>query len=347
MRAVVVAAPDDLQIINIGEPSASAAQALVRIHEVGICGTDLKILSGGVPVGYPRVLGHELVGEVVEPGERGLFTSGARVLIDPSVSCGHCRWCRNDDAHLCAEGGLMGRDIDGGLAEYVAVEERQLLALPDGIPWNHGPLLQILGTCVHGQTRISTSASDIALVVGLGVSGLLQLQLLRARGVGTVIGVTRSPEKLRLAQQLGATAVATPDQAATLVDEVTHGRGVDLVVESSGALAGLRTAVESTRVGGTVLLFGTLNATSGDFPYYLLYYKELRLISSRAARWRDYAAAIEHVANGRVDVAPLLTQQFSLDRASDAMDTFRDGQGVLKVTVRVPADGEIQQGDAP
>lgn len=335
MRAALLTAPEEFSVTDVAEPSPRRGDALVRVREVGICGSDIKYLSGKVPVSYPRVLGHEVVGDVVEPGERSLLPAGTRVLIDPSVSCGHCPWCRNDEAHLCPEGGLMGRDLDGGLAQYVAVDELQLHELPPDIPWQHGPLLQILGTCVHGQTLVSAEPGDTALVVGLGVSGLLHVQLLRARGVGTVMGVTRSPEKLRLAEQLGATAVAPPDEADALIRDATGGRGVDLVVESSGALAGLRTAVSAARLGGTVLMFGSLDASEGEFPYYQLYLKELSLISSRAARWRDYAAAIDHVSSRRVDVAPLLSQRFDLEEAAEALAAFRSTPGVLKVTTQV------------
>jgi L-iditol 2-dehydrogenase len=338
MRAAVVEGPETLRVTDVDDPTPSAGEAVVRVHEGGICGTDLKILSGAVPVPYPLILGHEIIGEVVEPGRRGLFPAGARVLVDPMISCGHCRWCRADETHLCPNGGLMGRDVHGGLAEYVAVDELQLLAVPDHIPFEHGPLLQILGTCVHGQTMVDAGPGQVALVVGLGISGLLHTQVLRARGVETVIGTTRSPEKLELARQLGATATAPPDEVQELVDELTDGRGADLVVESSGSLPGLRTAVEAARVGGTVFMFGTLSDTGGDFPWYLLYYKELALVSSRAARWRDYAAAIDYVAQGRVEVAPLLTRRFSLEDTNEALRVFRE-EPVLKVTARVDSDG--------
>ncbi|MPZ86864.1 MAG: alcohol dehydrogenase catalytic domain-containing protein [Nitriliruptorales bacterium] len=337
MKAVVLSGPGEARLADIDEPSDDG-RAVVRVHEVGICGTDLKILSGSVPVRYPRVLGHEIVGEVIQPGHRSLFATGTRVLIDPSVACGHCERCRDDQAHLCRLGGLLGRDLDGGFAESVAVDELQLHALPDDVPWRHGPLLQILGTCVHGQSRIQTGPGDTAVVVGLGVSGLLQVQLLRARGVRTVIGVTRSGEKLQLAKQLGATAVAQPDEAAEVVSDLTQGEGVGLVVEASGVLAGMRTAVGLARPGATLLLFGTLSESAGEFPYYLLYLKELALISSRGARPRDYAGAIDLVRDGAIQLDPLLSERFLLDDANQAFARFRDGSGVLKVTMRVGAE---------
>lgn len=334
MKAVVLAGPGDVRIADIPPPQADG-RALVAVREVGICGTDMKIVSGAVEVPYPRVLGHEMVGEVVEPGSHGMFRRGDRVLVDPSVSCGWCARCRRDEAHLCGQGGLMGRDLDGVFAELVAVDEHQMLPLPAGFPFAQGPLLQILGTCVHGQSLVQADPGQVAVVNGLGVSGLLHVQLLRARGVDTVIGVTRSDSKLKLAQELGATAVATPDQAAALVDEITGGEGADLLVESSGTLAGLRTVVQLARPGATLLLFGTISETNGDFPYYLLYYKELSLLNSRGALPRDYAAAIDYVAAKRVRLEPLLSRQFPLTQAVTAMEACDAADGVLKVTMHV------------
>lgn len=306
---------------------------MVAVREVGICGTDMKIISGNVPVSYPRVLGHEMVGEVVEPGEGGLFRAGDRVLVDPAVSCGYCPRCRRGEAHLCANGGLMGRDLDGLFTELVAVHERQLLRLPADLPWEQGPLLQILGTCAHGQSLVRADPGQTAVVVGLGVSGLLHVQLLRARGVDAVIGVTRSAEKLRLAGELGATLTVMPQDAWAAVQDVTGGEGADLVVECSGVLPGLRTAVELARPAGTVLLFGTLSETGGEFPYYLLYHKELDLVSSRGALPRDYIAAIDHVDRGRVRLGRLLSRRFPLDEVATAVAASQEDAGVLKVTM--------------
>jgi len=336
MRAAVVTGAGRIEVRGIPVPELGDGFR-VKVREVGICGTDLKILKGDVPVAYPRVLGHEMVGEVVEAPEGATFAPGDRVLVDPSVACGLCARCRRDDAHLCDRGGLMGRDRDGLFAEQVVVPESQLHRIPDGIPWEHGPLLQILGTCVHGQSLVQADPGQVAVVIGLGVSGLMQVQLLKARGVDVVIGVTRSDEKLRLAAQLGADITAKPDEVAAIVKDLTGGEGADLIVESSGALSALAQSVELVRPGGTILVFGIVSATSGDFPYYQLYLKEISVVNSRAALPRDYVAAIDLVAKGRVDVAPILSQRFALDQVEEAMCAFRDTPGMLKVTMHVDA----------
>ena len=121
----------------------------------GICGTDLGIVAGRFPVTPPRVLGHEVVARVVAPGPRGLFTAGQRVLVNPSIACGHCTTCRRGLAHLCPHGGLMGREEDGGLRAAPRGRGAPLLDVPEDITPESAALLQVLGTCVHAQRDVA------------------------------------------------------------------------------------------------------------------------------------------------------------------------------------------------
>jgi threonine dehydrogenase-like Zn-dependent dehydrogenase len=320
-------------VTAVADPDPSD-RALIALEQVGVCGTDVKILTGGIPVRYPRILGHELVGSVLRPSARGLVPEGTRVLVDPTITCGHCDLCRRDRAALCRNGALMGRDVDGGFADYVAVDEGQLHPIPDTIGPQDAALLQVLGTCVHGQTLVEVFPGQTALVVGLGVSGLLHVQLLRARGVREIIGVTRSEEKRRLAKRLGASALAHPDQAAQVVAEVTGGHGPDLVVESAGTVATLAQAIELAGIAATVLVFGTITETEGRLPFYQLYYKELTVVNARSAQPRDYARAVQLAGDAMLDLAPLLSATYPLEQAAEAFDAFRTGD-LLKVTLEV------------
>lgn len=332
MRAVLVTRPGGIEVREVPAP-IDDGRALVQVEVAGICGTDVKIVSGGIPVSYPRVLGHEIVGRVVRGGSQGLVEAGSRVLLDPSVACGHCRACRSDFPHLCPNGALMGRDVDGGLAELVAVDELQLLPLPEHLSAQEVALLQVLGTCVHAQTMVEVFPGQTAAIVGLGVSGLLHLQLLRARGVDRVIGISRSQAKLDLAEKLGAVAVATPDRAEEVVEKLTHGWRADLVVEAVGKVETLAQSVRLTAAGGTVLVFGTITATgAGGFPFYQLYHRELTLVNPRAARFRDYAKGVDLAAAGMVQLEPLWSRSFPIDEASAAFEALQAESGDLKVT---------------
>ena len=219
MRAVRVVAPGELDVADVAEPE-TPGEALIRVRRVGICGTDVKVLSGGIPVDYPRVMGHEMVGEIVSPGRLGLVAPGQRVLIDPAIACGHCDLCWETRPHLCLNGGLLGRDIDGVFAEYVSAPESQVLPIPDSISDTAAGVLQVLGTCVHAQRAVSVFPGDVVAIVGLGVAGQLFTQLLRARGA-KVVGITRSEWKRELAAKHGASWVAAPDEAADVVAEAS------------------------------------------------------------------------------------------------------------------------------
>ena len=331
MRAAVVEAPRTVAVRETAEP-VPGGRALVAVRHAGLCGTDLKIFSGAIPVALPRVLGHELVGTVAEPGRSGLVERGTRVLVDPSLSCGHCALCRADRGHLCRDGALLGRDLDGGFADLLAVDEGQLHVLPDHVGDREAPVLQVLGTCVHAQTLIDAFPGQVAAVVGLGVSGLLHVQLLRARGVTTVIGIGRSAAKLDLARRLGAVAV-TPAEAPEAVGDLGRGRGVDIAVESVGSVEALRAAIDLAGMGATVLAFGIITGGAESLPYYDLYFKELDVRSARAARPRDYDRAIDLVATGAVEVAPLVTSTFPLAEVAAAMDACEHDRAALKVTL--------------
>ena len=282
-------------------------------------------MDGSTPVDYPRVLGHELVGTVVAAESGGKSATGTRVLVNPGIHCGCCHLCDKDRAHLCHRGGLLGRDFDGVFAESLAVDDRYLLPVPDRIAPDGAGLLQVLGTVFHAQQTVKVSPDAVAVVIGLGVSGLLHLQLLLRRGVSSVIGVTRSRWKLELARELGASSVATPEEAAQVVAEVSQGRGADLVVEAVGKEATVVQAIELCGSGGDVIVFGTVTEAGGRMPYYQLYFKEITLHNPRAARPSDYQAAIDLAAEGSIELAPLVTARYPLEEAEAAFAAARSG----------------------
>ena len=334
MKAAVTTEPGTVEVLEVASPYPNG-NALVALERMGLCGTDVKVLQGTVPVARPRVLGHELVGRVVEAGPRNLVSVGTRVLVNPSLACEQCRECRRGLPSVCSNGALLGRDIDGGFAELVAIDERQLHAVPEELSLEEASSLQVMGTCVHAQHSFDVFPGQTAVVVGLGVSGFLMLQLLRARGIERVVGVTRAPWKQELARDLGAVAVATPDEAEAIVAGVTDGHGADIVVEAVGTPATLGQAITLAGIGATVCLFGTITATSAEsLPFYQLYYKELTLRNPRAANPSDYDEAIALAASGAVQLRPLWTHGFALDEVAKAFEALSDPTA-LKVTLEV------------
>lgn len=343
MLAVQVTAPGQVRVVEAADPDA-VGQALVRVHHAGICGTDLEIMRGGIPVDYPRIMGHEMVGEVVRPGPAGITVPGQRVLVDPAVSCGHCRPCRAGRSNLCVQGGLAGRDVDGFFATYVAAPETRLLVVPDSVSETASGLLQVLGTCVHALRAVSVVPGDVAVVIGLGVSGLLLAQLLAARGA-RVIGVSRTSWKRELAARLGAAGSAPPEEAESVIRALSRGQGADVVVEAVGTEATLGQAIELAGPGAEVVMFGTIPQGGGHgsgagegaglgLPYYQMYLKELELHFPRAALAVDYQRGIELVESDVLQVEPLVTHRLGLAEAERAFRVMQ-GPSALKVLLDI------------
>jgi L-iditol 2-dehydrogenase len=317
MKAMVLRAPSDLALDDVALPPVPSGHVLVRITHSGLCGTDLKIYKGAIPAQYPLIMGHEMVGELV---------GGERVIIDPVLYCGTCFHCRMGQNNLCAAGGLIGRETNGGFAEYAAVPASQVFRLPDSLDMRIAPLIQVATTCLHAQRLGSVSLGESVAVLGLGVSGQLHVQLAKARGASKVIGISRSRFKNQLAQELGADVVieSGPSAVAKVLD-ATDGRGADVVIECTGVMTSIADAIRMARFGGRILMFGITSASSGELPFYDLYFKELTLINNRAATAQDFPVMIDLVARGVVRLEPLVTHRMALDELGAALGMVEDG----------------------
>src|SRR6266702_212742 len=305
MLAAVIERPGAVTVRQVPVPQAGGL-ALVRVGVAGICGTDRKLAAGAFPV-----------------------------AVNPAAFCGLCRECRRDLPQLCGRGGLLGRDLDGCFAEYVAVPETLLHPLPAEVTADQAALIQVLSTCVHAQSGLAVSPDCSAAVIGLGASGLLHLQLLRARGVRAVVGVTRAAWKHDLALACGACLVVAPDDAAAAVAEVTGGHGADIAIESAGTAATLAQAIRLAGPGATVIAVGAVRTADG-LPAYAGYLNELTVRWPRASRPRDFDTAIRLCADGRLDLAPLVTGRFPLPEAARALAASADPEQ-LKVVLDVAA----------
>jgi L-iditol 2-dehydrogenase len=334
MKAMVLRAPNDVALEAVPEPKPGHDQVLVRVSHSGICGTDLKIFHGAIPVRYPRIMGHEMVGVLVEGGDDRI-RNGQRVIVDPCLYCGVCHACRAGRTSLCPNGGLVGRDSNGGFAEYLIGPRSHIFALPDAIDSRMAPLIQVLTTCLHGQRRLNIFPGQSVVVMGLGVGGQLHVQLAKARGAHPVIGITRSPWKRRLAEQLGAdiTLPGGPDALQRVLD-ATGGHGADVVIESTGMVPRIADAISMAALGGTLLLFGIVT-TDGALPLYQLYFKELTIVNGRAAKGEDFPACMDLVAQGAVKLEPLVTHLLPLAELETAIQLVgSDAEDRMKIILQ-------------
>lgn len=332
MRAVVLEAPGQLAVRDVAPPEDDSL-VTVRVEQVGVCGTDRKVVESPVVRDLPRIIGHELVGRV-EAGVGAGMPVGQRVLVDPSTWCGRCRTCRLGLVHLCPSGGLMGRDVDGGLGELVAVPAERLHEVPAAVGADDAALLQVLGTCVHATRDVHPLPAETAVVVGLGVSGLLLVQLLAARGA-TVVGVGRSEAKRALAASLGASVTCTPQDAPETVAATSGREGASVVVEAVGSAETVSLGVALAGAGATLVVFGIPAGAMHEVPLAAMYKKELRTLHPRAALGADYDDAIALMAAGRVRGAPIVSDRAPLEEAPAMFATWPAHPGRLKVVFDV------------
>ena len=332
MKALVLRRAGELAVADVENPEPRHDEVLVRVRNSGICGTDLKIFTGAVPVAYPLIMGHEMAGEVVSGGD-GRVAPGQRVLVDPVLFCGACLDCRAGRTNLCPNGGIIGREVNGGFADFVVAPETHVYPLPDAIDTRSAPAIQVLTTCLHAQRRGGVSPGQSVAVVGLGVSGQLHVQLAKARGAATVIGLSRSAWKRGIASQLGADLTGSSgDEAVRAVRDATGGHGADVVIECTGHMKALADAIAMVRPGGTILLFGIYTDREAALPFYQLYFKEPTIVSARAATGEDFPESIDLVACGAVSLSPLITQTVPLTQLRDALAMLEgDVDGRMKI----------------
>jgi L-iditol 2-dehydrogenase len=252
-------------------------------------------------------MGHEMIG-VVEGGEDATLKKGTRVVVDPAVGCGMCLNCREGRMNLCPNGSLVGRDTNGGFADYLVAPRTHVYPLPDSIENNVAALIQVATTCMHGQHRMDVFPGQSVAVIGLGVAGQIHVELAKVWGAHPVIGITRSAYKRNLAEQLGADiTLSSGPESVRAVKEATGGQGADIVIECTGVPSALADAINMVRLGGTILLFGITSATQMNLPFYQLYFKELKIVNTRAAIGEDFPPTIDLVARGALNLKPLVT----------------------------------------
>lgn len=333
MKAMVLNGPSELALEDVATPKPAAGQVLIRVTHSGICGTDYKIYTGAIPVRYPRIMGHEMIGEVVE-ASGGDLRPGQRVIIDPELYCGACFHCRIGQTHLCPKGQLLGRDSNGGFAEFLTAPASHVFALPDAIDNQVAPLIQVLTTCLHAERLTPIFPGESVAVLGLGVTGQLHAQIAKARGASPVIGVTRSADKRELAQKLGADMTFPGgEEAIQKVRDATGGRGADVVIDTTGMLPVVADAIQMVRFGGRVLLFGIITAKEGALPFYNLYFKEIQVINARVAKSEDYPACIDLVQRGLVKLRPLISNVLPLGELKQAIGMLGSDGGSQRMKI--------------
>jgi (R,R)-butanediol dehydrogenase/meso-butanediol dehydrogenase/diacetyl reductase len=334
MRAGVYRGPETIQVEDWPVPQLASGEVLVKVRYAGICGSDILIRRGKHPrVVPPRVLGHEIFGAVAESNAPAgaALKPGTRVAVYPLISCGQCAPCREGASHVCETLGLIGIDVDGGIAEYVKAQPDQLMAVPDSVSDEQAALVEPLSVAVHAVRRSGFRPGDTALVTGAGPIGNLIAQVLRASGARAIVVSEVKDFRRELAARLGFRVVnPAQEPLREKVQSATGGPFVDRVFEATGGASAYRDAVQTCRVRGEIILVG-LPKIPPEVDVLNLVFKEIRTTGVRVYERRDYQVAIALLERRAIDVAPLITDQLPLEDAERGFQKMQEADTSLKI----------------
>ena len=314
MKAIVIHAPEEISIREVPHPERRENEVLIRVRGMGICGSDIGAYRGTNPlVTYPRIIGHEIAGEVLEaPRGETEMMPGDRVVIEPYVYCGRCYPCLNGRTNCCENLTVCGVHIDGGMAEFCVHPRHLVHKVPADVPWKLLAMVEPLTISVHAVKRARLAKGEHLVVTGSGPIGLMAAQY--ALSIGAVpIVVDPIDERLAFARSLGIPHGVNPvkENAVQRIREITRGRMAEAVIEASGSDAAIRSSVDYAAYSGRISLVGWPKGEV-SLPTALFTKKELDVLGSRNSL-RVFAECIDLIAGNRIDVASLVTRTVSFE----------------------------------
>lgn len=329
--------PGQVDIVEVDPPCPEEGEVLVRVQCAGICRTDIHILHGLFPKLRPPVtMGHEFCGTVAETG-LGVkeWRVGDRVTVESAADfCRKCKYCRSGETQRCKRRLAFGYARDGAFATFVAARQDALHRLPDHVSFQEGALCEPLACATHAvMERSSLDAGMTALVTGPGPIGLLVLQVAKAMGATVIItGTERDEERLESASKLGADYWVRTDQSETgsFVHNITQGEGVDVAYECAGSVRALEDCMQCVRKGGEIVQVGLFGGRQ-ELNYDDLTFREIQIKGAFTHNRGSWEKAIDLLGDRRVDLRPLISGEFPLNRWEEAFGLFEKGIGVKYV----------------
>lgn len=327
MKAVRLYAPGDLRVEEVDVPEVGDNQVLVRVRAVGVCGSDPgRVMKKGT-YSYPTTIGHEFSGEVARLGNRvKSYQVGDRVTVIPLIPCGQCDYCRVSKFNLCDDYSYYGSRTDGAMAEYVVVEESNLLKLPDAVDFESGACTDPIAIALHALRQAKVEAGNSIAVLGVGPIGLFAVQWAKIMGAKEIFAVDIFEEKLKVAKEVGADVVVNAREMdpVAFIMEKTQGCGVDRVIEIAGSKI---TQEQSLRMVGKegVVAFCGISYDDLTIPVKTLdglLRKEIHIVGAWNSGFaplpvHEWKLSLTFVAKGQIRCQPIISHRFTLDEAPE------------------------------
>lgn len=330
MKALRVEGPGEMAVVDLPRPELEPEQVRVRVHQVGVCGTDISLIAGKLPFArFPIVPGHELAGEVIESGVQSEFPVGTRVTANPLQHCGRCAACRSGNIQYCEEVAVLGVvNRNGAFAEEVVLDDAMVRELPEGLSYEEGAMIEPVVIAERTVRRAGVGPGDAVAVLGAGNIGLVLVQVARIMGADRVMVTDLLEYRLEIARRLGV------DLALNVAehDPVQAGRerfgGFDAVIDGVGNAESIAQSIELCNRGGRIVVYGVPPQGELAVPLLEAFRKDLTLHTSRLYP-RSFDAGLELLQEGRLDLEALITTRVGLDGASAALRALGNKEGEM------------------
>lgn len=346
MLALRFYAPEDLRLEDVPEPTCGTDEVKIRVKNCSTCGTDVKIRKNGHQnLTPPRIIGHEIAGEVVEVGSgvAGDWKPGDRVQVIAAVPCGKCHECRKGWMAVCQNQTSVGYQYDGGFAEYMIVP-REVLAvdgmnrIPDGVGFAEASAAEPFACAINAQEQLGIEPGDDVVIFGAGPIGCLHVRIARGvHGAGRIILVDINSERLKMSADAVQPDVVINASEVNIVEEIlklTGGRGADVVITATPANITQEQALSMAARNGRISFFGGLPKTNPTITLdsNLVHYRQLHIHGANGSAPEHNRRALDYIASGEVPVADLITRRIRLRDVMDAFGIVERGEAI-KVTV--------------
>ncbi|MBS7564883.1 zinc-binding alcohol dehydrogenase family protein [Mucilaginibacter sp. Bleaf8] len=335
MKSLVCTIPGSFAYQEMEKPVPAKDHAIIKIKRIGVCGTDLHAFRGTQPYfSYPRILGHELSGELVEFDNAPGFEVGEAVTFIPYFNCGVCIACRSGKSNCCVNIQVCGVHADGGMVEYLSVPSR-LLVHGEGLTYDELALVEPLAIGAHGVRRAGIQSGEFVLVIGAGPIGLGTMEFARIAGAN-VIAMDVSNDRLAFCREkLKVTHTINPAEtdAAEAVSAITNGDMATVVIDATGNLKAIEGGINYLAHGGRYVLIG-LQKEAFSFSHPEFHKRESTLMSSRNATREDFEHVITSMKQGLVDPKTYITHRVNFDEVSSRFESWLNPENkVIKAMI--------------
>ena len=335
MRAIVIEKPNAVALREVETPTPDTGEVRVRSVRAGVCRTDLDIVAGTLDprwVRFPVVPGHEWSGVVDSVGDGVIgLEPGDRVVCEGNIACLRCARCRAGDTHLCASYDAVGFTRSGGYGEFVVVPARVVHVLPGHVSFDAAVLVEPGAVVLKALERARIEPGETVGVVGVGALGAIAIRLARLRSPATIVAYGLRAEELELALALGAdSVVSVADVDAEVETRKLAGGGLDVVVETAGAVAAFELSTRLTREGGRIVALGIAgHGHELTLPSDRIALRDLSVFGSVGYTTAAWARMVDLLRERLVDLDPIVTYRFPLERFEDAFALMDDRRGVV------------------